>query len=558
MSQGTSGSAGDEFGYAVGLTGSTAVYWRTRPDSGDGCRVPLLLSRWYVVITGHVGGVGRGDWLQVRHLAGRIELQLRSSARRRTETVVAPSMRSGPAEATGSKLPSSRPRPTSSARCSASPSRFLGRLPLSVPTGARAMWVPGTCSPRGQAFRRGANRPSCWRRTAKEGAISSDGRWRLTERRWWLARLGAKGSRAPRVYTSNGSTWSLAAEITDPGGRDGDMFGFAVAISGRTVVIGAPAAIAEHTAAYVYHQSGSGWVLQSTLVPASGHPAHFGHAVAVSASTAVVSASEGVYVFSSEGGMWSQVQTLTPADGASGDRYGFAVGLSRSALVVGAPGHDAGAGIAYFYGLDHTDWTLQSELAGSDPAGGNVFGSAVAVSETTAIVGAPGSNNAQNINGHTGTAYVFTAANGTWSQQAEVLGSDLHVGQVYGDSVAISGRGHIVAAAAPGGRVYVFANTDGRWSQVQLLTQPPQPVAAFDPIMAALSRSPPPWWWPGPSAATHERAPSSSRRGEDRGSASGDVAIRLPSRWRRPRQRYRQMLSCTPDAVGALRKVCGP
>lgn len=286
---------------------------------------------------------------------------------------------------------------------------------------------------------------------------------------------------AAYIYTSNGSTWSLAVELSDPGAKRGDMFGSAVAISGSTVVIGAPGTTA---AAYVYNQSGSGWSLQATLTPAGGHHGNFGHAVAVSGSTAVVGGGNGaVDVFSSQGGGWSQVQELTAPDGTSTDRYGFSIGVSSSALVIGAPGFNAQAGIAYFYGLNGTMWTLQSELAGSDPAGGNVFGTAVAVSGTTAVVGAPGANNTHHINGHTGTAYMFVATGGTWSQQAEIKASGLHNGQVYGASVAISSTGNTVVVSAPGGIVWVFTNSNGTWSQVQKLSpQTLEPMAAWDPI----------------------------------------------------------------------------
>jgi hypothetical protein len=482
LSQGTSGSSGDEFGYAVGLTASTAFVGAPGRTAATGAVFLFSFaggtwsSQATLVASDGETGYKFGISLAV---SNSIALVGSSTYRNRRGAVYAFGPSGGDWQQAAEFKASSNELGT----------LFGESVSLSGTTAVVGSYRSQRYVGSGYVFTQGAS-SSAWSQSAE--LLASDGHGggdvfgRAVALDGTTLVVGAPGSKgeqgAAYVYTSNGSSWSLAAEITDPGGRDGDMFGSAVAISGRTIVIGAPAPTAVDASAYVYHQSGSGWVLQSTLVPASGHPAHFGNAVAVSASTAVVSASEGVYVFSSQRGIWSQVQTLTPADGASGDRYGFAVGLSRSALVVGAPGHDAGAGIAYFYGLDQTDWTLKSELAGSDPAGGNVFGSAVAVSGTTAIVGAPGANNAQNINGHTGTAYVFSAANGTWSQQAEVLGSDLHVGQVYGASVAISGRGHIVAAGAPGGRVYVFANTDGRWSQVQLLTQPPQPVATFDPI----------------------------------------------------------------------------
>jgi hypothetical protein len=285
---------------------------------------------------------------------------------------------------------------------------------------------------------------------------------------------------AAYVYTSNGSIWSLTTELSDPGKKDGNEFGSSVAISGSLIVIGAPG---KGASAYVYEDSGGVWSLQAKLKPAGGKAANFGGAVAVSGSTAAIGASAAVYVFSAEGASWSQVQELTEPDPTGSDRYGSALGLSSSALVVGAPGHDAQLGVAYFYGLSGTTWTLQSELAGSDPAGGDVYGTTIAVSGTTAVVGAPGTNNAQHKNGHPGTAYVFVQSGGTWSQQAEIQPSGLHNGQVYGDVVAISSTGNTVAASAPGGTVWIFTNAGGTWSQVQEISSIPlTPIAASDPI----------------------------------------------------------------------------
>ena len=103
-----------------------------------------------------------------------------------------------------------------------------------------------------------------------------------------------------------------------------------------------------------------------------------------------------------------------------------------------------------------------AELKGSDTVAGDYFGYSVAISGTTAIVGAYG---------HTkdaGLAYVFTKRAGVWKQTAELKGYDTVAGDYFGYSVAISGATAIVGAyghASSAGRAYVFSRTATRWKQ---------------------------------------------------------------------------------------------
>jgi hypothetical protein len=79
----------------------------------------------------------------------------------------------------------------------------------------------------------------------------------------------------------------------------------------------------------------------------------------------------------------------------------------------------------------------------------------VAIAGTTAVVGAI------NANSGTGAAYVFTGSGSTWSQQAELAASNGAPNDQFGTSAAISGS--TAVAGAPGkksgiGAAYVFVN----------------------------------------------------------------------------------------------------
>src|SRR5579863_5763221 len=84
--------------------------------------------------------------------------------------------------------------------------------------------------------------------------------------------------------------------------------------------------------------------------------------------------------------------------------------------------------------------TQVAELEGSDTVGYNYLGVSAAVSGSTAIVGAEGYAS------NTGRAYVFTDAGGAWKQVAELKGTGTVAGDIFGNSVAISGSTAIVGA----------------------------------------------------------------------------------------------------------------
>ena len=228
----------------------------------------------------------------------------------------------------------------------------------------------------------------------------------------------------------------------------GDWFGYSVAVSGNTVVVGAPQedsssvginstpnklAAGSAGAAYVFTGSGGTWTQQAYLKPAAAGPGgqagdHFGFSVAISGDTVVVgaiaedSATTGVnstplegatdsgaaYVFVRSGSTWTQQAYLKPsAVGASntGDEFGWSVAISGDTIAVGAydeassttginssPNEGApGAGAAFVFARSGSTWTQQAYLkpaaVGTTQANDH-FGVSIAVSGDTVVVGA--------------------------------------------------------------------------------------------------------------------------------------------------------------------------
>ena len=306
------------------------------------------------------------------------------------------------------------------------------------------------------------------------------------------------------VQAGNG-TWSQQAELigSDSGGND--FFGWSVAVSGTTVVVGAPChplsasgQICGAGAAYVFSQNGDGtWSQQAELTASDGVGADwFGGSVTITGSTVVVGADchpssypncgpGAAYVFIEKGGTWVMQGELTASDGAAGDAFGASVAANGGTAVIGAGSHNVGSnqaqGAAYFFVQNgNGTWSQQAELTSSNGTAAGHFGGYVAVDGGTIVVGAPsqtvGSNQGQ------GAAYVFgQGAEGTWNQQAELTGSDGMSVDRFGDSVALSGSMVVAGAychpydndtlSCGPGAAYVFVgNSDGTWNQQAELT----------------------------------------------------------------------------------------
>jgi hypothetical protein len=314
---------------------------------------------------------------------------------------------------------------------------------------------------------------------------------------------------AAYVFTLSGSTWSLQQELTASNGAAFDQFGYSVAISGDTIVVGAIQFVVGTSgpgAAWVFTRSGTTWSQQQELTASDGAASDFfGGTVSISGDTVVVGAarhkvgantSQGAaYVFTRSGTTWSQQQELTADDGGQGDNFGVGVAVDGDTVAVGANIHpvvsSAGPGAAYVFTRSGTTWSLQQELSASDGASGDSFGESVAISGSTLVVGA--FNHTVGTTSRQGAAYVFTLSDGAWSQQQELTSSDGGATDNFGVSVAISGGtiavgapGHQVGGHAAQGAAYVFTFDGTTWNQQQELTAPDGVANAFLGIGLAL------------------------------------------------------------------------
>jgi hypothetical protein len=233
--------------------------------------------------------------------------------------------------------------------------------------------------------------------------------------------IGAPGSGgfvgAAYLFSYSGTTWSQQQKIIASDAAPGvqSQFGSAVALDGDTAVIGADWANSSQGTVYVFTRSGATWSEQQKLTAADGAAfTRFGFAVAVSGDTLLVGAflanigqnnNQGAaYVFTRNGAIWSQQQKLTAADGAASNRFGYAVALDGHRALIGAPNHMA-HGAVYYFARDDTSWSQQQKLIPSNGSSGESFGAAVDLDGDTAVIGAAWAFTSP---APEGGAYIFT------------------------------------------------------------------------------------------------------------------------------------------------------
>jgi hypothetical protein len=294
------------------------------------------------------------------------------------------------------------------------------------------------------------------------------------------------------VFLRSGTSWSQQAKLIAADGATNDYFGHDVAISGNTALIGTPGddngALASQGSAYVYTRSGTTWTAQSKLLASDGLANdQFGISVALVGDTALIGAEfddqsfidfGAAYVFTRSGSAWSEQQKLLAADGEVRDQFGNSVALSGETALIGARLDDVGAnadqGSAYAFTRAGTGWSQQARLQSGNGARADGVGISVAISGSTAIVGASGDD--IGLNREQGSAYVYVRNGTNWVRQAQLLATDGAASHGFGNAVALFGDTAAVSASlrpvgnnGVQGGVYIFQRNGTTWTQQALL-----------------------------------------------------------------------------------------
>jgi hypothetical protein len=203
-----------------------------------------------------------------------------------------------------------------------------------------------------------------------------------------------------QVFVRVGALWNHHWVLQPSDGVALDEFGTSVSISGDSVAVGAR--LDDHTpgmfgspngqgSAYVFLRTASTWSQQAKVTAASPTARDlFGASVSIRGDRLAVGAPAGdawsdgepgqAFLFERSGTTWSSASPLAPAGVKDGDTYGRAVGLSASAVVVGAPTDLHAAGLPGTQGGQGSAYVFRLEAPPAEPycTGGTSGGGCVA------------------------------------------------------------------------------------------------------------------------------------------------------------------------------------
>ncbi len=354
-----------------------------------------------------------------------------------------------------------------------------------------------------QAVTIGTNFPG----TAAGRAIALSGDW-LAVGVPFANDLSYKG--AVHLLQRSGTNW-LPAAVLEPHGTGAELtrlFGYSLSLSTNTLAIGAPGLGASNLlagAVYVFTYTNNAWT-QTARLSGLNHPVdEFGAAVSLDGPTLVVGApgefsrgtnSGGAWVFvQNASGTWINRGHIEPTDGGARDYFGAAVAVSGNYAVVGAPrGREdefpSERGTAYvLQRVSSTAWALRIGLDSDFTHAADFFGASVAISSNVIAVGMPGAlptDPADPNRGRRGVV-LFTGQNNLWTETAHVVPESAVPLEMFGASLAFTGRRLTVGAPFfPGngtggpGSAYAFDGIAGKWTQRSRLQSPTgQPLDAF-------------------------------------------------------------------------------
>jgi hypothetical protein len=306
---------------------------------------------------------------------------------------------------------------------------------------------------------------------------------------------GHTGQGAAWVFVKPASGWSHAApplKLTAARGQADEFFGESVAISGNTVLVGAPGRKVGRNAAqgavdaFTLPRSRAASPTQTAQLTAPDGKANdtLGISIAASGQTVLAGADlhrvgtveqGAAYIFMKPASGWRHAREaakLTAGQGQAGELFGRILTIGHDTAVIGAPNRSVVAaeqGAAYVFVKPTSGWTGSltptAQLTASDPGKGDEFGAALAISGGAIAAGAPG--HAIGKSTEQGAGYVFAKPTTGWktaTETDELLATNGTEGDKLGLSIAISGAtillgspDHQVNKERAQGAVYTFA-----------------------------------------------------------------------------------------------------
>lgn len=269
--------------------------------------------------------------------------------------------------------------------------------------------------------------------------------------------MGGNQGNVGAVYlyelATNGS-WQEMQRLASPDAKQGDLFGYTLAISHDRILIGAPK--------HKYDLLG-----QNEMIGAGA-----------------------AYLFKRQGGIWDFEQKLIASDRNMNDEFGKFLDISNHYLIIGAEDHDQGflfdAGAAYIFEFDAAmgAWSETQQIFASDATSFKDFGWDVAIDGNQALIGA--SAEVQRPDGstgsNTGAVYAFSRnTQGVWVETQKIYIPDFAANDFFGRAIDMQDKYAIIGAAlededqqgqmfvSGAGSAYVFRRDNDQWRFEQKL-----------------------------------------------------------------------------------------
>ena len=325
------------------------------------------------------------------------------------------------------------------------------------------------------------------------------------------------------VFTRSGNTWTEQQQLVASDQANGDEFGYAVDISGDTIIIGARQEEADgsnHGSVYIFNRSGTTWSQESKLYPSNMQTGYtfsasnntslvyFGADVAIDGDDIIIGMPNydiftstdniggsvtlrrvGTTVTNTLGANQWRIRIVT--NGAAGDNAGEYVDICKDSngkpvIAISFNKRDTYASDAGYIGIykmnsGNTLYSYQEALVPSDIQASDRVGRPdldYYNGSYTLAVGVPyqdtGATNA-------GAVYIFTSTtgeSGTWSQQQKIQASSVGNTDYFGVSVSVDGDTLVVGAhrdddtVTDAGAFYIFERSGTTWTQSTKLQAP--------------------------------------------------------------------------------------
>ena len=267
----------------------------------------------------------------------------------------------------------------------------------------------------------------------------------------------AKDAGSAYIFKINGDeSVSQVAKVLPSDGAEDDLFGDAVAISGRYFIVGSPNDDSQSGSVYAYKilDDGSVEEVQKIRADDAQDGDGFGSSLDIDANYIVVGAknedengidSGSAYLFKiGEDDTLAQMAKIVASNGSASDLFGASVSISAERIVVGAKGEDSfaiDAGLAYLFKIREDDSVEEiASLRASNASASDNFGACVSIQNSRIFIGSSGREGSRS-------TYVYQVNDDETVMELQKISSDA-LDDGFGSSLAL--RDGLIVIGADG------------------------------------------------------------------------------------------------------------